>query len=158
MRLFKMPVLAAMFMIWVGVLGAQTATSYQALGQKWHTGYVVFVPASPATITTSDVLLGGIWISNVTGGAVTLTITDGSTHCGGSACQIWPVVSVAANSVVAFSFGGLPASGGVKWTAGAGTSLEGWMWGNYTDSQVSGLWPRTSTGMGSDTLAWLWGE
>lgn len=119
-------------------LFSQTATTYPAVGQKWQQA-LGYVPGTLTAITAVDSLLGGVWLSNPSGGSVTVTITDNSTACGGTVCQIWGTITVAANSIASFSFGGLQAVGGVKWSASAGTTLVGWMWGNYTTTQISGL-------------------
>lgn len=68
------------------------------------------------------------WFSNSTGSTVTLSIGDGTTNCNGAACQVFPAVSVAANSVVSVDFGRLPVSG-VTWSASAANSLQGYIKG-----------------------------
>jgi hypothetical protein len=78
-----------------------------------------------------------VWLNNTSGGAVTVTISEaGGTLCGGSPCPIWSAVSIPANSIAAFTFGGLQATG-VTWSASSGSAVVGWMWGNYTTSTIA---------------------
>ena len=100
------------------------------MSQEWHvlTGYV---PNSSTDLTTTDSYLDKVVLSNITAGAVTVVIKDKSTNCGGSACQIWPTVSMAANTVYTADLGGIYAPGGVQWECSAATSVVGWIKGKY---------------------------
>ncbi len=62
-----------------------------------------------------------IVVANVTGGAVTLQILDKAA----SPLQLVPTVSLAANSSTVWNFPeGVKMTGGIRWVAGAATSLH----------------------------------
>lgn len=110
---------------------AQTATPYPQPGQTWQQP-LGLVPNSSTAITIADSLLGQLHLANKTGSAVTVTLTDNSTNCGGSACQFWPVISIAANTVYENNFGGLLCTGGVIWSSNTANAVVGWVKGTYT--------------------------
>ncbi len=119
---------------------AQTAVPYPPPGQPWHQP-MVFVPTGSTAVTTSDSLLDHLHLSNITGSTVTITITDNSTTCGGSPCQAWPAITIAANTSYDNDFGGMFIKGGIKWSSGTGSAVEGWMKGTYTRNPVAFLTP-----------------
>jgi hypothetical protein len=113
---------------------AQTAASFPTVGQPWYTptGYV---PASSTAIATQTVIWSAIYLNNTSGSAVTVTITDTSTACGGSPCQLWGA-SIPANTIQNGPiFGGpaqgLVAVGGMKWFASTGSAVVGSLYGFY---------------------------
>jgi len=72
-----------------------------------------------------------MWLSNVTADAVTVLVTDLSTEAGGSPCQVWPAVTIAANSVVVIDLQSVVANGGVAWSASAANAIHGQISGGY---------------------------
>lgn len=110
---------------------AQTAASYPLnFSQSWQS-VTGFLPGSSTAVTTTDSYVDYIHLANTTSGSVTVTITDNSTHCSAGACQWWPTISIAANTVYVASTGGIYSPGGVKWTCSAATSVVGWIRGKY---------------------------
>jgi hypothetical protein len=97
---------------------------------EWQvlTGYV---PNSATDVTTSDSYVGRLHLSNKTAGALTCTLLDKSTNCGGAACHPWEAITIAANSVYAADLGGLYFPGGIQWSCSAASSVIGWMRGTY---------------------------
>ncbi len=116
----------------------QTATNYPTVGELWHQPQV-FVPASSTPITTSDSLLTHFHLANTSAGSISVTFTDNSTNCGGSPCQFWPAISLAANTVqeVDFGVGGILCTGGIKWSASSGSAVVGWAKGSYVRTQLA---------------------
>lgn len=137
------------------LLPAQSAVPYPSAGQRWQTS-LGYVPSSTSTIVSASnlVLLGGGWLSNVTGSAVTVTVSDASTACGGAGCPLLSAVSVPANSVAALNFGGLEAKG-VTWSASSGSAVVGWVWGNYVQSQITEVFPSTGPAMSGPAMAMI---
>ena len=127
-------------MLFASAARAQTAVPYPMPGQPWHQPQV-FVPSVTTAVTTSDSLLGHLHLANTSGSTVTITMTDGSTACGGGVCQFWPAITIAANTVYENDFGGMLCTGGVKWSAGTGSAVEGWIKGTYVQSAVAALSP-----------------
>lgn len=84
-----------------------------------------FVPATATDVVARDVNVMRINLSNTTGSAVTVTITDKSTNCGGSACQIWPAITISANTVYMVDVGGEQFVGGIRWSASASNAVVG---------------------------------
>ena len=117
-------------------LSAQTAQPYPQVGQRWFQP-LGFVPGTSTAMTTLDSQLAQLHLANTTGSTVTVTITDNSTACGGSVCQLWPAITIAANTVYENNFGGLIATGGVKWSATTASAVVGWMSGNYTQTIIA---------------------
>lgn len=109
---------------------AQTATAYPVVGGGWHQAQV-YVPNVTTAVTTADSLLGHLHLANVTGSTVVVTITDNSTNCNGAACQLWPAIPIAGNTVYENDFGGMLCTGGIKWSANTQNAVDGYMRGNY---------------------------
>jgi len=84
-----------------------------------------FIPNSTTVIVAKDVKIGKIVLSNTTAGALTVTISDRSTSCNGGACQIWPAISIAANTVYTADLGGTFMQSGISWSASAANSVIG---------------------------------
>ena len=117
-------------LILVATLSFGAAIPYPQFSQEWQT-QTGYIPNSATVITATDSYVDRVVLSNITAGSVTITITDTSTNCGGSVCQIWPTVTIAANTVYVADMGGIYAPGGVKWQCSAATSVVGWMKGKY---------------------------
>lgn len=92
----------------------------QTLGYNYNSGMVTLTNTA-ALLTSATVAVKILHCANITGGAVTLTITDNQ----GSPVTYWSAVSVAANSVMVVNYGdpGLVMQG-VKWNASASSSLN----------------------------------
>ena len=94
----------------------------------WQYGMTV-VPITPVQIFPSTTTLTKMYVANTTASAVTLTVTDRSAENSGSPCQIYPSVSVPANSVQVVDFGGVTANYGVIWFASTANALHAWLRG-----------------------------
>lgn len=78
------------------------------------------VPDSLTVISDNDTVVFQIFVSNNTGGAVNLTVTDGN---GLYICDVTPV---AAQSHLLLAFPeGIFMDGGVKWLSGTASALQG---------------------------------
>jgi len=97
--------------------------SFAALAQATDTT-LAYVPSSNTTVTTAAVRVYTVFLANVTAGAVTVTIKDRTTNCNGAACQVWPAVSIAANTVYIADMKGV-AMTGIDWSASSGNSVVG---------------------------------
>ena len=86
-----------------------------------------YVPSVSTAVTTSTVYLYSLHLANTTGSAVTVIVADRSTNCGGTVCQLWPTVSIAANTVYTADLGGIPANSGFTWIASTGSAVVGWV-------------------------------
>ncbi len=97
-------------------------------GETFCTGFActVAVPTSATAVVSTNVRLDRAQFTNTTAGALTITITDQSTNCGGSPCDLFKTVSIAANTVYQIDFHGVPAPGGFKWSA-SNTGINGWV-------------------------------
>jgi len=85
----------------------------------------IFIPNSTAVIVARDVKIGKVILSNTTAGALTVTISDRSTSCNSGACQIWPAISIAANTVYTVDLYGTFMQSGISWSASAANSVIG---------------------------------
>lgn len=82
------------------------------------------VPAVSTQVVTGEVTIQQVSVSNVTGAAATLTLTDGSTEIGGTTpATIW-TKSVAANDSQVFLLNGMVAKAGIKWLSGTANALH----------------------------------
>ena len=116
----KRILLFALFAVFIPLRGAETECS----GNPCMTP----VPTSETAVITTSVRIGQLHLTNTTAGALTVIIKDRSTNCGGSACEIWPTVSIAANTVYVAELH-VPAASGFTWQA-SGSGVQGWIsWG-----------------------------
>jgi hypothetical protein len=107
---------------------AQTPSAYPTTFSQVLEVGLITVPSSTTTVFSFTVRVDRMYFSNRTGSAVTVTVTDGSTNCtGSSACQLFPAVSIAANSTYAVDLGGVTAQLGVKWSASSANAVDGWI-------------------------------
>lgn len=98
---------------------------------NWQYGLAT-LPSSASTVIAQTTFLQKGWFANRSGAAVTVTITDKTTACtGSSACQVWPTVSIPANTAQKVDFGGVASNGGVSWSASAANAVDGWIQGSY---------------------------
>lgn len=112
-------------------LVAQTSTN------TWEVGAQV-LPTSAANICSDanpaaphcnrSLHLGQMTLVNTTSGAITVTLTDNSTNCGGSVCTLFSA-AIAANTTYTVALGGARANGGALWSATA-TGVHAWLAGN----------------------------
>ena len=91
-----------------------------------------YVPSGSTALTTSTAYLYKLHLANTSGSAVTVILADRSTNCGGSVCQLWPTISIAANTVYTADLGGIPANSGFTWIASTGSAVVGWVSYGYT--------------------------
>jgi hypothetical protein len=87
-------------------------------GTMSHTGTLASAPNISSSLAF---LLDGLWLANVSGAAITVEITDGSSQA------IVPTQNLPAGSQLAIACGGKPTTG-LKWNAGAG-SVYAQAWG-----------------------------
>lgn len=82
------------------------------------------VPSSATDFTTKTADVDMLTFSNITGGAVTVTVKDRTTNCNAAACAFMQTVSIAANSVhVVYVSGGVRFTNGINWQASAANSI-----------------------------------
>lgn len=115
LRLLLLPLLGA------GALFAQTP--------PWEVG-AAYVPSSGQVIASQTVHVQRLVLVNTSGAAVTVTLTDHSTNCGGSACAVFSA-SIAANTTYTVDLGGARAMSGLSWSASTDAVVAGWVKGTY---------------------------
>ena len=115
-----------------------SAQNTPALPQNWETSVAgvpstVVVPNSSTRVvaisSAAYVRVNQVNFTNITGGAITVTFTDGSTNCNGGACNLLPTttpLSIASGTTYTINLNGQPAVGGVFWSASAANSIHGW--------------------------------
>lgn len=127
--------------LFAGVGWGQTATSYPVLGSTWYSP-VGFVPASSTAVVNTTVLVNTLYLANASGSSVTVTLVDQSTACSSGPCSFWPSVSIAANQVYTASLAGMVVVGGIKWSASSGSTVVGYLAGQYPANLTAQLvWP-----------------
>lgn len=109
-------------------LYAASRSTLNTFGRVQISQTLVTLPAVAADLTTKDTMLFQLTLSNITGGAVSVTITDK---------QSSPVtlmsVSIPAGTIVVVAWPeGQFMKGGVNWVAGAGSSINGSVFGFTT--------------------------
>ncbi len=109
----------------LGLLGTLLVVfSLSLLGDSGSTRFVVppvsltddlqAMPSTPTNLTSTDTYIFQLTVSNTTGGALTITISDRAT----SAKALFTTVSIAANSTQIYSFPeGVKMKGGITWSA-----------------------------------------
>jgi len=89
---------------------------------------ITVVPNSGTDLATKDTIVYGVHICNNTAGAVTFTLTDKQ----GTPLKIFNAQSIAANSSLTVNWNeGIFCTGGLVWSAGAATSLHGYVDARY---------------------------
>jgi hypothetical protein len=118
-----MKILIALLALSVLLCG-QSSTPIAYPGQsfaRYATLEAQAVPASPAVVTTSNLIFGGGWIA-CNASARTILFTDGN------GTLILPTVAVTANQTVSLSIlAGAYVSGGFSWSA-SGSGCTGHLW------------------------------
>jgi hypothetical protein len=128
------------------ILGACASLARPQTTGSWEVGSTP-VPTSPTNIC-SDYLIGApacapsggtdtlhllqaTFVNTNTSGSVTVTVTDGSTNCGGSACVLFSAAITGQTGGTTYNvpFNGTRANRGVFWSA-TGTGVHGWLKGN----------------------------
>lgn len=90
------------------------------------TGGLSVVPNSATDVSTTNSYICQVSVANVTGGAVTFTVTDKAS----SAKTLIPTVSIPANTVIIMNWPNcVKMTSGISWTAGAATSLHAEIFG-----------------------------
>jgi hypothetical protein len=125
----------------LGSLLAQTAdTTYPSIAlPPWSYGMAVVpnvltpisVPQKPGLRTVNTYYIDYLIVSNVSSTKVQITLTDNSTNCNGSNCQILSGVSISPNQLYVIPLQGIPAAGGVKWSASSANAIHGWIKGRF---------------------------
>jgi len=110
-------------------LFAQTAAPNR--GQLWYTP-MAYVPATATNVVTATIFLDSAFLANTSASSVTCTFVDKTTACGGTACQFWPAVTMAANATYLVQFDGLIVTSGVQWSCSSASAVVGQMRGAYT--------------------------
>jgi len=135
LRLFALLSIAS-----VGMFAQTAGRAPSITAQQWYVGTIalpgtataVAIPNNANTGTQPTVVfVDHINMTNTSGSAVTVTVTDNSTNCNGGACVILSAFSVAANSVSTMHFNGAPMSGGIKWSASTANVVNASMIGRY---------------------------
>lgn len=121
--------IALLLLVIVGIQAATTPLPRR--GQDWYQADA-YIPDSATDVITDTVFVDTIYLANTSGGSVTVTIKDRSTACGGSACQWWPTVTIAANTVYTAQTGGKISTSGVNWVASTASAVVGHLKGSYT--------------------------
>jgi hypothetical protein len=88
-------------------------------------------PRCGANSTDTLHLLQATFVNTNTSGSVTITLTDNSTNCGGSACTLFSaaIAGQSGGTTYTVNFNGQRASRGVLWSA-SGSGVQGWLKGN----------------------------
>lgn len=82
------------------------------------------VPNADTALTSKNAVLFGIHVCNVTGTAATLTVKDKQS----TPVRLLQAYSIPANSFVHIDFPeGVPMTGGVNWSSGTASALEGYV-------------------------------
>ena len=84
----------------------------------------VALPTSAGVAVTATTWLDMVTLTNTTGGALTVTISDRQT----SPVVILPTVSIPANTLIVVQFGGTRMDGGFTWVA-SGSGVNGYFRG-----------------------------
>lgn len=85
---------------------------------------ITVVPNSDTALTSKNAVLYAIHVANVTGTAATLTVKDKQS----TPRRLLEAYSVPANSFVHIEFQeGVPMTGGVNWSSGTASALEGYL-------------------------------
>ncbi len=93
---------------------------------------VVAIPKMPSGASApKTVFVEMIVLANVSASSVTVTITDGSTNCGGGPCTLFPPATVQSNQAYTIPLNGAPANGGIIWSASAPNAVHGSIRGRY---------------------------
>lgn len=123
-------------------LSAQSPSGYYPVNPyiSWYYGTAVVpnaasavpVPKMPSGAPApKTVFVEMVVLANISSSAVTVTITDGSTNCGGGHCTLFAPATIQANQVYTIPLNGVPANGGVIWTASAANAVHGSIRGRY---------------------------
>lgn len=107
---------------------AQTANYDPTTLKGWQQGMVA-IPATPQAFATRTVQLDAMVLANTSTSAVTVQVYDASTNCNGASCQIWPTVTIAANSTQIVNLLGVRATSGAYWIASTAGVVDGWIRG-----------------------------
>jgi hypothetical protein len=89
------------------------------------------MPTKPGLGAVSTYYIDYLIVSNVSASATTITLSDNSTNCGGSACQILSSIPVQPGQMYVIPLYGVPAPGGVKWSSGTASALQAWVRGRF---------------------------
>jgi hypothetical protein len=115
----------------LGCYAAIAQSTYPgSFSTNWYVGPRAVPDSSTAVISQTTYLISMV-LANTTASAVSVTVVDQSTNCNSGACQIFPAVSIAANTVYVIDLKGIPAVGGVKWSASSANAIHGSIQGKY---------------------------
>jgi hypothetical protein len=83
-----------------------------------------YMENSSTDFKTKDTWVDLLVLSNKSGSAVTVRISDKSTQCNSGACDVIPTVSIAANTAyIVPAAGGLYFRSGINWVASAANAV-----------------------------------
>ncbi len=123
-------------------LNAQAPSGYYPATPyvSWYIGTSV-VPSTPTQVAVpktpggqpapKTVFVEMVVLANVSASSVTVSITDGSTNCGGGPCTLFPPATIQSNQVYTIALNGVPANGGLIWSASAANAVHGSVRGRY---------------------------
>lgn len=133
--------LALLVTLSLGCLFSQTAdTTYPSISlPPWSFGMAVLpniltpitMPQKPGIRSVPTYYIDYLIVSNTTSSRVQISLTDNSTNCNGSNCQILSGVSINPNQLYVIPLQGIPAVNGVKWAASMPSAVHGWIKGRF---------------------------
>lgn len=130
-RNFRVVLVWLLFGVFLTLFGAVIAWSqypwaFSNPGRTlWESG-PAFVPNTTATVVAYTAYVDLVTLSNVTDGAVTVTLTDNSTNCNSGTCAFLQATSIAANTTYVVTIpGGRKFPDGVKWSASSASAIVG---------------------------------
>lgn len=92
----------------------------------------VLVPRMPSGLAApKTVFIDQVVLANISASSITVTITDGSTNCNGGPCTLFPPATIQSNQVYTIPLNGVPANGGIIWSASAANAVHGSIRGRY---------------------------
>lgn len=86
-----------------------------------------YIPNSTTAVAKYTVRIKTLYLANKTASAATVTLKDRSTNCGGAACQVWPAVSIPANSVYVADLRNIRVISGFTWESDTASAVVGWV-------------------------------
>lgn len=96
------------------------------------TATAVAVPKMPSGLAApKTVFIEQVVLANISSSSVTVTITDGSTNCNGGPCTLFPPATIQSNQVYTIPLNGVPANGGIVWSASSANAVHGSIRGRY---------------------------
>lgn len=113
------------------VLGFVRSVAPNTCGTTEYDSGMTFIPATTTTVTATVTCPQSVILNNTDTVEHTVTITDGSTLCGGAACATFgPSFVIPAKSQIRVPMEGAKFVGGIKWSADQASKVVGVVRGN----------------------------